>query len=136
MILVDTNILLDIVNDDRRWRAWSLAKLEAASLLGSAVINDLIYAELSVRYETIEELDETVRRFALTRIPIPSMALFLAGKAFKLCRAIGGTRTGVMPDFFIGAHASIAGIPLLTRDVARYRTYFPSVDLIAPSKDD
>ncbi len=132
MTLVDTNILLDLVTDDPKWADWSLAKLEAASIAGPLLINDVVYAELAVRYKRIEELDAFIKQAALELAPIPRDSLFLAGKIFTQYRKSGGARTGVLPDFFIGAHAAVGGLPLLTRDVGRYRTYFPSVKLIAP----
>jgi len=130
--LVDTNVLLDLVTDDPDWANWSVRQLDAAGLRGELIIDDVVYAELSVRFETIEALDAVVNDARLTMAAIPRGALFLAGKAFQRYRAAGGTRTGVLPDFFIGAHAAVAGLTLLTRDARRYRQYFPSVDLITP----
>ena len=132
MILVDTNVLIDVATDDPVWAPWSLAQLEAASLSGPLLINDVVYAELSVRYPHIEALDHFVSEAQLDLVAIPRAALFLAGKVFADYRRAGGTRTGVLPDFFIGAHAAVAGLPLLTRDAGRYRTYFPRLALIAP----
>ena len=132
MILVDTNVLIDVATDDPVWAPWSLAQLEAASLSGPLLINDVVYAELSVRYPHIEPLDHFVSEAQLDLVAIPRAALFLAGKVFADYRRAGGTRTGVLPDFFIGAHAAVAGLPLLTRDAGRYRTYFPRLALIAP----
>ena len=132
MTLVDANVLLDLVTDDPRWAQWSIAALEAASLRGPMQINDVIYAELSVRYQRIEDLDAFVEQAGLTQAPIPKAALFLAGKVFMDYRRSGGSRTGVLPDFFIGAHAAVSGLPLLTRDLGRYRTYFPTLTLITP----
>lgn len=132
MTLVDTNVLLDLVTDDPDWANWSVRQLDAAGLRGELIIDDVVYAELSVRFETIEALDAVVNDARLTMAAIPRGALFLAGKAFQRYRAAGGTRTGVLPDFFIGAHAAVAGLTLLTRDARRYRQYFPSVDLITP----
>ena len=132
MTLVDTNVLLDLVTDDARWAMWSIAQLEAAALRGPLLINDIVYAELSVRYPRIEGVDQFVDQAALEIAPMPKTALFLAGKAYMRYRGSGGTRTGVLPDFFIGAQAAVAGLPLLTRDAARYRTYFPTLTLIAP----
>lgn len=132
MTFVDTNVLLDLVTDDPVHADWSLAQLEAAALRGPLVIGDIVYAELSVRYARIEDLDAFVARAGLRRAAMPDAALFLAGKAFGSYRRSGGTRTGVLPDFFVGAQAALAERPLLTRDVRRYRTCFPSVELIAP----
>ena len=125
MTLVDTNVLLDLVTDDPKWSDWSIAQLEAASIEGPLLINDVIYAELAVRYERIETLEAFVEEAGLDMRPIPKPALFLAGKVFTQYRKAGGTRTGVLPDFFIGAHAAVQQLPLLTRDVGRYRSYFP-----------
>ena len=132
MILVDTNILLDLVTDDPNFAEWSIARLEAASLIGPLIINDVIYAELSVRYDAKEDLDTFITEAGLKHEPAPNSALFLAGKVFQKYRESGGARTGVLPDFFIGAHAAVLELPLLTRDTGRYRTYFPTVDLVAP----
>ncbi|TWG53523.1 type II toxin-antitoxin system VapC family toxin [Aminobacter sp. J44] len=132
MTLVDTNVLLDLVTNDEAWGDWSIAQLEEASLRGPLVINDVVYAELSVRYERIEDLEAFIDAAGLELRPLPRSALFLAGKVFTRYRRSGGTRTGVLPDFFIGAHAAVAELPLLTRDVGRYQTYFPTVELIFP----
>jgi predicted nucleic acid-binding protein len=130
--LVDTNVLLDLVTDDPIWADWSIAQLEAASLTGTLLINDVVYAELAVRYDRIELLEAFVDEAGLTIAPMPRAALFLAGKVFTQYRRSGGSRTGVLPDFFIGAHAAVHELPLLTRDVGRYRTYFPKLQLIMP----
>lgn len=132
MILVDTNVLLDIATRDGRWASWSLTKLAAAADAGPILINDIVYAELSVRYERIEYVDDFVARAGLQWVPIPKPALFLAAKAFGMYRQRGGTRTGVLSDFFIGAHAATEGLPILTRDTRRYRTYFPDISLVTP----
>jgi predicted nucleic acid-binding protein len=132
VILVDTNVLLDLVTADPDWSEWSLARLEEAALAGSLLINDVVYAETSIRYERIEDLDTMLADAMIEIAPTPRAALFLAGKAFQYYRAAGGVRSGVLPDFFIGAHAAVAGWPLLTRDPRRYRTYFPKLTLIAP----
>ncbi|RUW32652.1 MULTISPECIES: type II toxin-antitoxin system VapC family toxin [unclassified Mesorhizobium] len=133
MTLVDTNVLLDLVTDDPNWADWSIAQLEAASLNGPLLTNDAVYAELAVRYERIEDLEAFVVEAGLEIAPTPRDALFLAGKVFTQYRKSSGSRTGVLPDFFIGAHAAVNGLPLLTRDVGRYRTYFPSLKLITPN---
>ncbi|WP_027232794.1 type II toxin-antitoxin system VapC family toxin [Phyllobacterium sp. UNC302MFCol5.2] len=132
MILVDTNVLLDLVTNDLKWADWSIAQLEAASLRGPLLINDVVYAELAVRYNRIEHLDAFIDEAGLEIIPIPREALFLAGKVFMQYRKAGGARTGVLPDFFIGAQAAVARLTLLTRDVGRYRTYFPTLTLVTP----
>ncbi len=133
MILVDTNVLLDVVTDDPTWADWSIAQLEAASLVGALWINDIVYAELAVRYDRIEDVDRFLDQAGLELAAVPREALFLASKIFTRYRKAGGTRTGVLPDLFIGAHAAVTGYPLLTRDVGRYRTYFPTLTLIAPN---
>lgn len=132
MTLVDTNVLLDLVTDDPNWAEWSIAQLEAASLNGPLLINDVVYAELAVRYDRVEHLEAFVDEASLEMAPMPRAALFLAGKVFTQYRRSGGSRTGVLPDFFIGAHAAVSEISLLTRDVGRYRTYFPSLKLLTP----
>jgi predicted nucleic acid-binding protein len=132
VILVDTNVMLDLVTDDPDWADWSLARLEEAALAGPVLINDIVYAETSIRYHRIEDLDAMLSRAMIEIAATPRSALFLAGKAFQRYRRAGGMRTGVLPDFFIGAHAAVEGWPLLTRDGGRYRRYFPKVTLIAP----
>lgn len=132
MLLVDSNVLLDVVTDDRRWAAWSERQLEAAALRGGLMINPVIYAEISVGFERIEEVDAVLEMSSIELVEIPRPALFLAGKAFRRYRARGGSRPGVLPDFFIGAHAAVAGLRLLTRDAGRYRTYFPTLVLVTP----
>ncbi len=132
MTLVDTNVLLDVVTDDPVWAPWSIRQLDRAALAGPLLINAVVYAELSVRYHRIEDLDAMLDDARLDLAPIPRAGLFLAGKAFQLYRGQGGSRTGVLPDFFIGGHAAVAGLPLLTRDARRYRSYFPTLSLIAP----
>lgn len=132
MTFVDTNVLLDIATNDSKWATWSLGQLDAAGLRGPVLINAVVYAELSVGYRRVEELDKVVTAVGLTLAEIPRAALFLAGKVFAHYRAKGGVRTGVLPDFFIGAHAAVARFPLLTRDPRRYRTYFSGINLIAP----
>lgn len=133
MILVDGNILLDVIKADALWATWSMARLAEASLEGPLVINSVIYSELAVGYATIDDLEEFIDDAGLQMADIPKPALFLASKALLNYRRAGGNRTGVLPDFFIGAHATVTGMPVLTRDVRRYRTHFPSVDLISPA---
>ncbi|MBX6745243.1 MAG: type II toxin-antitoxin system VapC family toxin [Acetobacteraceae bacterium] len=132
MTLVDTNVLLDLVTDNADWAEWSQRQLEAAAVRGPVLINDVVYAELSVGFLRVEEVNDVLAAAQVEVAPIPREALFLAGKVFQRYRAGGGSRTGVLPDFFIGAHAAVAQLPLLTRDVRRYRSYFPTVRLIAP----
>lgn len=135
MTLVDSNILLDIFTRTPNWWEWALVQLEEAALHGPLLINDVIYAESSVRFQSMDELDAALAVAGITVASMPRKALFLAGKAFARYRAAGGVRTGVLPDFFIGAHAELEGLPLLTRDAQRYRHYFPSVNLIAPESE-
>ena len=133
MILVDTNVLLDVVTDDPKWADWSQHQLESAALRDRLAINGVIYAELSIGFARIEELDGMLEEAGIALAGIPQPALFLAGKVFRDYRRRGGVKTGVLPDFFIGAHAAVSRSSLLTRDAARYRTYFPTASLIAPS---
>ena len=132
MLLVDTNVILDVVQNDPEWAPWSQAQLDAASLRHALLINPVIYAELSIAYRRIEELEEMLSKGEFRVEPVPREALFLAGKAFVRYRDRGGAKAGVLPDFFIGAHAAVTGIPLLTRDLRRYGTYFPKLELISP----
>lgn len=132
MTLIDSNILFDLFTDDPRWAGWSADQLSRLSLTGDLAINDIVYAELSVRFETVEAIDDVLELTRVRLLPMPRAALFLAGKAYRRYRSSGGTRTGVLSDFFIGAHAEAAGMPLLTRDPRRYHTYFPEVEVIAP----
>jgi hypothetical protein len=131
-MLVDTNVLLDLVTNDATWADWSIGQLDAAAIRGPLAINGVVYAELSVRFATIEALETVLDEAAVTVEPVPHAALFLAGKAYYRYRTAGGRRTGVLPELFIGAHAAVAGISLLTRDEQRYRSYFPTIDLITP----
>ena len=132
MLLVDTNVVLDVVTNDPKWAAWSQSQLDAAALTQTVAINDVIYAELSLAFERIEELDAMISKAGLRHEPIPRESLFLAAKAFLIYRRKGGAKSGVLPDFFIGAHAAVLDVPLLTRDSIRYKTYFPNLKLIAP----
>lgn len=132
MLLVDTNVILDVVEDDPDWANWSQTRLDAAALQYTLLINSVIYAELSIAYLRIEELEAMLSTGGFRMEPIPREALFLAGTVFRQYRHRGGTKTGVLPDFFIGAHAAVAGVPLLTRDPRRYRSYFPGLDIIHP----
>ncbi|AHL32421.1 DNA-binding protein [Pseudomonas brassicacearum] len=133
MILVDTNVLIDVLEDDPIWADWSIQQLRAQSQAHDLVINPIIYAELSQIFSTFEALDEVVSELRLLVQEIPRPALFLAGKAFVRYRKLGGGKNNVLADFFIGAHAAVNGLPLLTRDAKRYRSYFPSVELVVPS---
>jgi predicted nucleic acid-binding protein len=132
-VLVDSNVLLDIFTEDRRWLPWSSAALETAANESRLIVNPIVYSEVSARFERIEELDEALPLSIFEREPIPYEAAFLAGKAFLAYRKRSGTKTSPLPDFYIGAHAAIRGYRVLTRDVTRYRTYFPKLRLIAPT---
>ena len=132
MILVDTNVLLDVLENDARWATWSQEKLDAASTTDTLAINPIIYSELSIAFVRIEELETVIAEGSLTVESIPREALFLAGKVFLNYRRSHGTKQGVLPDLFIGAHAAVMQWPILTRDVGRFRTHFPTVSLIAP----
>ena len=131
-VLVDSNVLLDLITQDPVWFDWSAQMLADAADRCKLVINPIIYAEVSVRFTRIEDLDAALRITMLVREPLPFDAGFLAGKAHLAYRQRCGGKTTPLPDFFIGAHAAVAGYRLLTRDAARYRTYFPRLQLIAP----
>jgi len=135
MTLVDSNVLLDVVTDGQIWADWSQGQLERAALEGPLVINSVVYAEISTRYATVDAVDSMLRDLNIDVVTISRPALFLAGKAYLQYRSAGGMRTGVLADFFIGAHAAVEELPLLTRDVRRYRHYFPTVVLIAPESE-
>jgi predicted nucleic acid-binding protein len=130
--LVDSNVLLDVLTEDQEWQDWSSAMLEEAAESGRLVINPVIYAEVSARFETIEALEDVLSADYFTRAPIPWAAAFLAAKCFTRYRNKGGTSPRTLPDFFIGAHAAVGGMTLLTRDARRYRTYFPRLRIIVP----
>ena len=132
MLLVDTNVLVDILQNDPQWADWSIAQIRAQSSLHALVINPIIYAEVSLSFSTIEALDDVVGTLALELREIPRPALFLAAKAFAQYRRRGGSKLQVLPDFFIGAHAAVEGWPLLTRDARRFKTYFPTLEVLAP----
>jgi predicted nucleic acid-binding protein len=133
MILVDSCVIIDLIEDDPRWADWSQQQLDSAALRDSLAINAVIYAEISVGFDGIEPVDAMLKTTQITVEPIPREALFLAGKAFRRYKTLGGTRTGTLPDFFIGAHAAVRDIPLLTRDLGRYGAYFPTLRLISPA---
>ena len=135
MTLVDSNVLLDLFTRTPDWWEWSLMRLEEAALRGPLLINDVIYAEVSVRFQDMIDFDSVLAKTSVTIAPLPRRALFLAGKAFTRYRNAGGNRSGVLPDFFIGAHADVDRLPLLTRDPRRYRGYFPAVALITPDHE-
>jgi len=130
MLLVDTNVIVDVLENDLEWADWSIQQLRNQSQVYQLVINPVIYAELSLAFSTFEALDKMVAHLGLSLFEFPRPALFLAGKAFIRYRREGGTKNNVLADFFIGAHAAVLNCPLLTRDDRRYRSYFPSVTLI------
>lgn len=131
-ILLDTNVLLDVLTDDPVWADWSLGQMERWALKGPLIVNPVIYAETSIGFRRIEELETALTKAGVVMAEIPRPALFLAGKVYRAYRTKGGRKAGVLPDFFIGAHAAVARLPLLSRDAGRYRTYFPSLTLITP----
>lgn len=132
MLLVDTNVLVDVLENDPEWADWSIGQLRAQSKIQRLAINPIIYSELSLTFSTVEALDRTIDNLGLTMIEVPRPALFLAGKAFVRYRRQGGTKSNVLGDFFIGAHAAVSGHAILTRDTRRFAAHFPSVTLIAP----
>jgi predicted nucleic acid-binding protein len=131
-VLVDSNVLLDLMTEDARWFAWSSETLAHTADRARLVLNPVIYAEVSIRYSRIEDLDVALPPDMFEREAIPYEAAFLAGKAFAIYRQRGGSRQSPLPDFFIGAHAAVSGYALMTRDATRYRSYFPKLTLIAP----
>ncbi len=131
-VLVDANVLLDVMTEDPAWSAWSSAALGHAADTSRLVINAIVYAEVSVRFSRVEDLEAALPAGMIGREVIPFEAAFLAAKAFRIYRRRGGTRLLSLPDFFIGAHPAVADYRLLTRDAARYRTHFPTVRMISP----
>lgn len=132
MLLVDTNILVDVFENDPDWADWSIGQLRAQSQVHELAINGIVHAELAAAFDRVEELDDAVDALGLNVLELPGPALFLAGKAFVNHRRAGRSRVRVLADFLIGAHAAVAGMPLLTRDARRYRRYFPTVTLLTP----
>jgi predicted nucleic acid-binding protein len=132
MVLVDTNVLVDVLQNDPQWAEWSIAQMRAQAPLHALVINPVIYAEMSLSFSTLEALDDVVRTLALELREIPRPALFLAAKAYARYRRRGGSKGQVLSAFFIGAHAAVEGWPLLTRDARRFRSYFPTLEVLAP----
>ena len=132
MLLVDTSVLLDVLQDDPQWADWSIRQMRAQASIHQLVINPIIYAEISLSFSTLEALDTVVATLALEIREIPRPALFLAAKACAQYRMRGGVKLKVLPDFFIGAHAAVEGWPLLTRDGGRFRTWFPSLEVLGP----
>jgi predicted nucleic acid-binding protein len=130
--LVDTNILFDYLSDDEEWFEWSVSMLTQAADAGYLAINPIIYAEISARFARVEDVDAALPPQYFRRVTLPWDAAFLAARAFAAYRQRGGTRTAPLPDFFIGAHAAVAGLTLLTRDASRYIEYFPKLSVIAP----
>ncbi len=135
-VLVDTNVLMDVFTEDPVWFTWSAAALAEAGSRTILVLNQIVYAELSVGFPTIEALDEALPFDRYRREPLPWDAGFVAGKAYLAYRRRGGSRRSPLPDFFIGAHAAVCGYRVLTRDAARYRTYFPGLQVVAPGEGD
>lgn len=131
-VLVDSNVLLDILTEDSRWYDWSAGKLAECAEEHGLIINPMIYSEVSIGFERIEELEDALPHRMFRRQNIPWEAAFLAGKCFIQYRRRGGQKQAPLPDFFIGAHAAVENLALLTRDAARYRTYFPSLELVVP----
>jgi predicted nucleic acid-binding protein len=132
MILLDANVILDVLDPDPVWHAWSSSQLRRLSLTEELAINPIVYAEISVSFATAAALDEKLAVLGVIVLSIPRLAAFLAGKAIAQYRRQGGTKGNVLPDFFIGAHAAVLECPILTRDTRRYAAYFPNVRLIAP----
>jgi predicted nucleic acid-binding protein len=130
--LVDSNVILDVLTEDDQWLDWSADRLSDAARTGMLVINPIIYAEVAVGFERIEDLDDALPAHYYRRHPLPFEAAFLAGQCFLSYRRHGGDRRSPLPDFYIGAHAVLAGLTLLTRDARRYRTYFPKLRIVAP----
>lgn len=131
-VLVDSNVLLDIMTEDENWFDWSAGILNDYADTSILCINPVIYAEVSVRFARIEDVEEAIPESLLSRLPVPYEAAFLAAKCFLSYRKRGGARHSTLPDFFIGAHAAVEGMQLITRDASRYRTYFPKLHVIAP----
>jgi len=133
-VLVDSNVLLDIASNDPKWSDWSAAALAECAEHTTLIVNPIVYAEVSIGYTTIEALDEALPAILYQRESLPWEAGFLAGKCFLLYRRRGGLRNSPLPDLYIGAHAAVGHLALLTRDVARYRSYFPTIEILAPKE--
>ena len=131
-VLVDSNVILDVLTEDPVWFDWSSSALQEQAEFSVLIINPIIYSEVSVRFDRIEDLDEALPAIFFRRDPLPWEAGFLAGKCFLRYRKQGGARRSPLPDFYIGAHAAVRGATLLTRDGAQYRAYFPTLTVIAP----
>jgi predicted nucleic acid-binding protein len=132
MLLVDTNVLVDVLQDDPQWADWSIAQMRVQASLHALVINPIIYAEISLSFSTLEALDDVVIALALEMREIPRPALFLAAKAYAQYRRRGGNKLQVLPDFFIGAHAAVANLTVLTRDPTPYRSHFARLEIVCP----
>lgn len=132
MILVDSNVIIDVLGNDPQWTTWSITQLRQQSQVHELAINPVVYSELSSAFETHQQLDKVIADLQLTYLELPRAALFLAGHAFIAYKQRGGAKLNVLPDFFVGAHAACESCAVLTRDITRYRTYFPRVPLIAP----
>ena len=135
MLLVDTNVLLDVLENDPAWADWSVRQLRTQSQVHDLVVNPVIYAELSLAFDSVKSLDAAIEGLGLAVHELPRPALFLAGRAFVKYRREGGPRSNVLADFFIGAHAAVQSWAILTRDARRYRDYFPRVALVVPESD-
>jgi hypothetical protein len=134
MLLVDSNVILDVLCDDPTWAQWSREQLRARSLVHPLAINGIVYAEVSIAFNDMDNLDRAIKALGLRVLEIPRPALFLAGKAFLQYRRHGGAKQSILAYFFIGAHAAVVGLPVLTRDGQRYRSYFPTVEVISPDR--
>jgi predicted nucleic acid-binding protein len=132
VLLVDTNVLIDVLEDDPTWADWSVRQLRAQAQVHELLINPVIYSELSLTFESVESLDKVIDDMGFSFQELPRTALFLAGRAFVKYRRGGRQRESVLADFFIGAHAAVVGCGILTRDARRYRNYFPTVSLVTP----
>jgi len=132
-MLVDTNVLIDVLNNEPQWADWSIHQLRVQSKIHVLSINPIIYAELSCTFKKVEDLDEVLQVMELKFNQIPKPALFLAGKAFQRYRRQGGVKNSILAAFFIGAHAAVSRLPVLTRDTQRYQTYFPTVKMVSPN---
>ena len=134
VFLVDTNVIVDVLTQDPIWSGWSSETVQRCADTGTLAINPIIYAELSLGFERVEDLEAALPVSDWRRLPLPWPAAFLAGRSFAAYRRRGGTRHAPLPDFYIGAHAALEGLTLVTRDTARYRSYYPRLDLIAPDQ--
>ena len=132
-VLVDSNVLLDVLTEDPKWLAWSSDALARCADESELVINPIVYAEVSIGFDRIEDVESALPQDTFVRSPLPWDAAFLAGKCFRAHRRRGGEKRSPLPDFYIGAHAAVSGLSLLTRDPARYRTYFPKLRLVSPT---